>query len=88
MSPTTETIRAHVCSTTNPMAFQRKLKMAPRTLPKMAGNASAAFPASLLSASASLSNLFFNIPLSVDGRPRAPPLPPPKIPVMAGQLLR
>ena len=38
------------------MAFSRKLKMAPTTLPTIAGNASATFPASLLSASANLAN--------------------------------
>ena len=57
--------------------------MAPTTLPTMAGNVSTAFPASLLSASASLSNHFFKVPLSFDGEPSAPSLPPPKTPVMA-----
>ena len=47
MSPTTKTIKAHVCSATNAMAFPRKLKLAPTTLLTMVGNASAAFPASL-----------------------------------------
>ena len=42
----------------------------------MVGNASAAFPDSLLSASASLSNHFFKVPLSF-GEPPVPPLPPP-----------
>ena len=81
MSPTTKTIKAHVCSATNPTTFPRKLKIAPTALPTMAGNASTAFPASLLSASASLSNHFFRVPLSFDGEPPAPP-PPPKTPVM------
>ena len=62
MSPATETIKAHVCSATNPTAFPRKLKIAPTTLPTIADNASTAFPASLLSASASLSNHFLKIP--------------------------
>ena len=49
----------------------------------MTGNASAAFPASLLIAFATLSNHFFKVPLSFDGGPPGPPLPPPKRPVMA-----
>ena len=49
----------------------------------IAGNALAAFPSSLLSTSASLSNYFFRVPLSFDGRPPTPLLPPPKTPVMA-----
>ena len=72
-----------MCSATNPTAFQKKIKMAPTALPTIAGNASTAFPASLLSASANLSNYFFKAPLSFDGGPPAPPLPPPKTPVMA-----
>ena len=47
----------------------------------MAGNASAAFPASLLSASASLSNHFYRVSFCFDARPPAPP-PPPKTPAM------
>ena len=70
MSPTAKTIKAHVCSATNPTAFRRKLKMAPTTLPIMAGNTSAVFPVSLLSASASLSNHFFKVPF--DGKPPVP----------------
>ena len=54
LSPTTKTIKAHVCSATNPTALPKKLKMASTTLPTMAGIASTAFPASLFSASASL----------------------------------
>ena len=87
MSLTTKTIRAHVCSAANPTAFPRKLKMVPTTLSTMAGNASTAFPRSLLSASASLFNLFFKVPLSFDGGPPAPQLPPPKTPVMARIIL-
>ena len=83
MSPTTKAIRAHVCSAANPTAFPRKLKIAPTTLPTMAGSASVAFPASLLSAFAKLSNHFFKVHLSFDGGSLAPLLPPPKTPVMA-----
>ena len=54
--------------------------MASTALPTMAGNASAAFPASLLSASASPSNHFFKAPLSFDGGPPVP-LPPLKSPL-------
>ena len=67
MSPATKTIKAHVCSATNPTAFPRKLKIAPTTLPTMAGNVSTAFTASLLSAFANLSHHFFKVPLSFDG---------------------
>ena len=82
MSPTTKIIRAHVCLATNPTVFPRKLKIAPTTLPTIAGNVSTAFLASLLSASANLSNHFFKAPLSFDGGPPIPP-PHPKTPVMA-----
>ena len=41
-----------------------------------------AFPASFLSASAYLSNHFFNAPSSFGEEPHAPP-PPPKTPVIA-----
>ena len=81
MNPTTKTIKTHVCSATNPTAFPRKLKIAQTTLPMMAGNASTVFPASFLSASASLSNHFFRVPLSFHGRPPTPL--PPKTLVMA-----
>ena len=78
ISPTTKTIKAHVCSTTNPTALPKKLKIAPTTLPTIAGNASTAFPTSLLSAFANLSNY----PSSFDGDPHVH-LPPPKAPVIA-----
>ena len=78
----TKTIRAHVCSATNPTAFPRELKIAPTTLPTIAANASTAFPASLLSASANLSNHFFKTPSSFGGEPPVPLPPPPKTPVM------
>ena len=55
--------------------------MAATTLSTMAGNASTAFSASLLSASANLSNHFFKTSLSFGEEPPAP-LPPPKTPVM------
>ena len=58
ISPATKTVKAHACSAMNPTALPRKPRMAPATLPTMAGNASTAFPASLLSASANLSNHF------------------------------
>ena len=77
-----KTIKAHVCSATNPTTFPRKLKIAPIALPTVASNSSTAFPASLLSVFASLSSHFFNIPSSFGGGPPASP-PPQKIPVMA-----
>ena len=86
MSPAIERIKVHVCSATNPMTFPRKLKIAPTILPTMAGNASAAFPASLLSASASLSSHFFKVTLSFHGVPPVPAVPP-KTPVMAGTIV-
>ena len=60
--------------------------MAPTTLPTKAGIASTAFPASLLSASANLSNHFFKTPLSFGGEPPVP-LSPPKTPVMARTII-
>ena len=80
MSPAIKTITAHICLAANPTVFLRKLKAAPTTLPMMAGNSSAAFPARLLSASASLSNHPF---LSFGEEPPVPPPPPPKAPSMA-----
>ena len=75
-------MKANVCSATNPTALPKKLKMAPATLPTMAGNASTAFPANLFSVSASLFNYFCKSPLSFDGGPPAPPHLPPKTPAM------
>ena len=72
---------AHVCLAANRTTFSRKLKVAHTTLPTIAGNASTAFPASLLSAFASVSNHFFKTPLSFGVEPPAH-LPPPKAPVM------
>ena len=83
ISPTAKKIRAHVCSATNRRDFPRKLKIAPKALPTVAGNASRVFPASLLSASANLPNYFFKIPSSFGEEPLAPLPPPPKTPVMA-----
>ena len=69
-------------SATNPTAFPRKLKITQITLPTIAGNALTPYPASLLSASANLSNIFFKIPLSFDGELPAP-LPTPRTSVIA-----
>ena len=52
----------------------------------MAGSASTAFPPSLLSVSANLSNYFFKVSLSFDGGPPVP-LPPSKTPVMARKIV-
>ena len=79
-SPATKTTRAHVCSATNPMAFPRKLKIAPTTLAVMVGSASTVFPTSLLSAFASLFNHFFKVPSSFNGGPPIP-VSPPKSPM-------
>ena len=80
--PPTKTIRVHVCSATYPTAFPRGLKITPTVLPKMGGDASTAFPASLLSASANLFNHFFKTPSFFGGKPPVPP-PPPKTTVIA-----
>ena len=71
-----------MCSATNPTTFPRKLKIAPTTLPTIAGNASRAYPASLLSAFAGLSNHFCKILSSFGGEPPVTPPPPPKTPVI------
>ena len=84
--PTIKTIKAHVCSATNPTALPRKLEIAPTTLPTIADNASTAFAASLLSAFASLSNHFFKIPSSFHREPPVPPSPP-KTPVIARKVV-
>ena len=80
MSLAKKTIKGHVFSATNPTAFPRKLKAAPTILPMILGSAVAAFPTSLLSTSASLSNHSFRVPLPFDGGHPAPPLTP--LPVM------
>ena len=74
---TTKRIRNNVFSATNPAVFPGKLKIKPTTALSTAGNASTAFPASLLSASANLSNHFFKAPSSFSREPPVP-LPPPK----------
>ena len=66
-------IKAHVFSATNPTAWPRKLKIAPRTLSTIAGNASTPFPTSLLRASASLFNHFFKVPSSFGVDAESPP---------------
>ena len=64
------------------MALPRKLKIPPIILPAVAGNASTAFPVSLLSVSANLFNHFFKVPSSFGGEPTVPP-PHPKTLVTA-----
>ena len=81
ISPATKTIKANVFSATNSNGLLKRLKMAPTTLPTVAGNASTAFPASFLSPSASLSNHFFKASLSFDGGPPTP-LPSSKSPIV------
>ena len=81
MSPATKTVKAHVCSANNPAALPRRLRIAATTLPMIAGNASMAFPPSLSSVFANLSNHFFRIPLSF-GRKLPASLPPPKSPTI------
>ena len=73
ISPATKTIKAHLCSATNPTVLPKKLKMAPTTFPTIAGNASTAFPASLLRASASLFNHLLKAPSSFGGETETPP---------------
>ena len=75
------------------MVMPKKLQIASTTLPTIAGNASTAFPASLLSASASQFNHLFKTPSSLVGEPPPPPPPPPpllppqKAPVMASTIV-
>ena len=59
--------------------------MAPTTLSTIAGNASTAYSASLLSASASLPNHFFKIPSTFGGEP--PPPLCPKTPIMESTIV-
>ena len=82
--PAPKAIKSHTCSVTNPTALPKKLKMASSTFRKMAGNDLTAFPTSILSASANLSNYFFKTPSSLDGEPLAHP-PPPETPAMASK---
>ena len=82
MSPATKTIKSYVCSAINSTTLLKKLRMAPVTVPMMAGNASTVFPAGLLSASANLFNHFFKALSSFGGEAGTrPPLPPPKLPM-------
>ena len=60
----------------------RKLKIAPKTLSTIAGNASMAFLGSLFRASANLSNHFFKAPSSFGKEPPVP-LSSPNAPVIA-----
>ena len=82
-SPATKAIKAHVCLATNPTAFPRKLKIAATTLPTIASNGSATFPASLLSPFASLSIHFLKASSSFGGELPAAPPNHPKTPIMA-----
>ena len=86
ISPAAKTIKAHACSTTNPTAFPRKLKIEPTTLPIMTGNVSKAFPASLLRTFVSLSNHFVKITSSFGGE-SLPSLPPPNASLMARRIV-
>ena len=58
----------------NPTALPRKLKIAPTTVPTIAGNASTAFSVSLMKAAASFLNHFFKAH-SFFGGEAEPPLP-------------
>lgn len=57
--PCNKNNQSHVGSAANQTALPRKLKIAPRTLPTVAGNVSATFPERFLRTSASLFNHFF-----------------------------
>ena len=65
--------------------LDKKLKMTLTTLPTIAGNATTAFPASLLSASANLFNHLFKTPSSFGGEP--PPPPPARTSIMASAIV-
>ena len=64
ISLATNTIRPYVCSATSPTALSKKLKIAPATLPIIAGNASTALTTNLLREIASLFTNFVKAPLS------------------------
>ena len=87
ISPATKTIKVHVFSAKNPTALPKKLKIAPATLTKIVGNASTAFLACHLIASASLFNHLFKTPSFFDGEPPPPPLPPPKTTEIASTIV-
>ena len=85
---TNKSCNKNACSPTNPTALLKKLRVAPTTLPTIAGNASTAFPESLLSVFANLSNHFFKAPSSFgeQAEPLTPPSPP-KLPMVESALL-
>ena len=83
IGPATKAIIFHVCSATNPPALSKKLRMVTTTLPTATRNASAAFLASLLSASANLSNHFFETLSFFAGEPPPSHSPPLKTSVKA-----
>ena len=86
--PCNKKIEAHVFSVTNTTAVPKNLKTAPTTLLKIAGNASAAFPARLLRASASLLSHCFKVSSSFAGEAEPlPPPTPPKMPVIASTIV-
>ena len=87
ISPATKTIKVHVFSAKNPTVLPKKLKIAPATLTKIVGNASTAFLACHLIASASLFNHLFKTPSFFDGEPPPPPLPPPKATEIASTIV-
>ena len=89
ISSAAKTIKPQACSETNPTALPRTLKMDPAELPAIASNTATSFPASLLKASAGLFSYFFRDhssfgedELEVSGRP-----PPPKIPLIASEIV-
>ena len=68
--------------------LSEKLKIAPTTLPTIAGNVSTASLASLFSASASLFNNLFKTPSFFDGEPpTTPPTPSQESPVRASTIV-
>ena len=87
ISPATKTIKVHVFSAKNPTVLPKKLKIAPATLTKIVGNASTAFLACHLIASASLFNHLLKTPSFFDGEPPPPPLPPPKATEIASTIV-
>ena len=87
ISPATKTIKVHVFSAKNPTVLPKKLKIAPATLTKIVGNASTAFLACHLIASASLFNHLFKTPSFFDGEPPPPPLPPPRATEIASTIV-
>ena len=87
ISPATKTIKVHVFSAKNATVLPKKLKIAPATLTKIVGNASTAFLACHLIASASLFNHLFKTPSFFDGEPPPPPLPPPKATEIASTIV-